>query len=217
MYISHPPWMDLLVLFHYLSYLWLPNMAPMCPQCGAHRSTARARDASDTTTSFTASAPPQTDTQRRDPVQPDDVDPGPPKLGPSISHLLLSEDNPGPDGVTRPTCANNKKRVVVDPDRPRLELLICHCPCLERSESGAWLSFRIYLCTHAIGLLNGGRPEEAFDRAATKMLAAIRHLGEVSPQVSQPPGPEGRVDWIHGGPSRDDRRGPHEGQGATTT
>jgi hypothetical protein len=134
-------------------------MAPLCPQCGTHPFTVRAQDETDTTT-FRASGP-------------NDVDPGTPNPGPSYDDLPFpSEDNLGPDRVTSP---------FVDPDRRRLKLLICSCPHFEYSESGSRLTFRIYLCEHAVGFLEDGRSEEVFDRAATKMLAAIRRLGEGSP------------------------------------
>jgi hypothetical protein len=87
-----------------------------------------------------------------------------------------SQDNPASDTVTPPANQNG-----VDPDRRRLKFLICSCPHLEYSEYGGLLTFRIYLCKQAVGVLEDGRPKEAFDRAAQKMLTAIRRLGEGSP------------------------------------
>jgi hypothetical protein len=66
-------------------------------------------------------------------------------------------------------------------EQRRLKFLICSCPHLEYSEYGGLLTFRIYLCKQAVGVLEDGRPKEAFDRAAQKMLTAIRRLGEGSP------------------------------------
>ncbi len=137
-------------------------MTSSCPECGAHLSIVRAQDRRNTTTS-TAPTPQSRHSEQPGPVSPD---PGSGKDSLDSNKDVLESDNKDFRSLTK---------------------LICPCPH-DDEDRPLYLpipTFRQNVCLQkgVVGTVKQGRARETLERAATKMDAAIRRVGEGSAQA----------------------------------